>query len=106
MDNDVLRSMFENNPHITSREIAEEFGIHHTTVGEITLNILEESGPELTKNGREHDRQVAKAAKLFVKIDTNLALSPISPSNHQVPLNHHYIVKDNVACEYYNFNAN
>ncbi|GFU76837.1 histone-lysine N-methyltransferase SETMAR [Trichonephila clavipes] len=32
--NDVLRSMLENNPHLTSREIAEEFGIHHTTVGE------------------------------------------------------------------------
>ncbi|GFW15293.1 histone-lysine N-methyltransferase SETMAR [Trichonephila clavipes] len=24
--------MFENNPHVTSQEIAEEFGIHHTTV--------------------------------------------------------------------------
>ncbi|GFV96154.1 histone-lysine N-methyltransferase SETMAR [Trichonephila clavipes] len=32
MDNDVLRSMLENNPHLTSREIAKEFGIHHTTV--------------------------------------------------------------------------
>ncbi|GFX47745.1 histone-lysine N-methyltransferase SETMAR [Trichonephila clavipes] len=32
--NDVLRSMLENNPHVTSREIAEEFGIHHTTVGD------------------------------------------------------------------------
>ncbi|GFX65757.1 histone-lysine N-methyltransferase SETMAR [Trichonephila clavipes] len=30
MDNDVLRSMLGNNPHLTSREIAEEFGIHHT----------------------------------------------------------------------------
>ncbi|GFW34894.1 mariner Mos1 transposase [Trichonephila clavipes] len=26
--------MLENNPHLTSREIAEEFGIHHTTVGD------------------------------------------------------------------------
>ncbi|XP_015911681.1 histone-lysine N-methyltransferase SETMAR-like [Parasteatoda tepidariorum] len=34
IDNDVLRSMLENNPHLTSREIAEEFGIHHTTVGD------------------------------------------------------------------------
>ncbi|GFX06492.1 histone-lysine N-methyltransferase SETMAR [Trichonephila clavipes] len=24
--------MLENNPHLTSQEIAEEFGIHHTTV--------------------------------------------------------------------------
>ncbi|GFV43672.1 histone-lysine N-methyltransferase SETMAR [Trichonephila clavipes] len=31
-DNDVLRSMLENNSHLTSQEIAEEFGIHHTTV--------------------------------------------------------------------------
>ncbi|GFW68847.1 histone-lysine N-methyltransferase SETMAR [Trichonephila clavipes] len=34
IDNDVLRYMLENNPHLTSREIAEEFGIHHTTVGD------------------------------------------------------------------------
>ncbi|GFX89045.1 histone-lysine N-methyltransferase SETMAR [Trichonephila clavipes] len=34
IDNDVLRSMLENNPHLTSREIAEEFGINHTTVGD------------------------------------------------------------------------
>ncbi|GFU77807.1 histone-lysine N-methyltransferase SETMAR [Trichonephila clavipes] len=33
IDNDVLRFMLENNPHLTSQEIAEEFGIHHTTVG-------------------------------------------------------------------------
>ncbi|GFS77834.1 mariner Mos1 transposase [Trichonephila clavipes] len=32
IDIDVLRSMLEYNPHLTSREIAEEFGIHHTTV--------------------------------------------------------------------------
>ncbi|GFU89071.1 histone-lysine N-methyltransferase SETMAR [Trichonephila clavipes] len=25
--------MLENNPHLTSQEISEEFGIHHTTVG-------------------------------------------------------------------------
>ncbi|GFX42713.1 histone-lysine N-methyltransferase SETMAR [Trichonephila clavipes] len=30
----VLQSMLENNPHLTSQEIAEEFGIHHTTVGD------------------------------------------------------------------------
>ncbi|GFY26846.1 histone-lysine N-methyltransferase SETMAR [Trichonephila clavipes] len=34
IDNDVLRSMLENNPHLTSRNIAEEFGIHHTFVGD------------------------------------------------------------------------
>ncbi|GFX17194.1 histone-lysine N-methyltransferase SETMAR [Trichonephila clavipes] len=34
IDNDVFRSMLENNPHLTSQEIAEEFGIHHTTVGD------------------------------------------------------------------------
>ncbi|GFV14357.1 histone-lysine N-methyltransferase SETMAR [Trichonephila clavipes] len=33
IDNDVLRFMLKNNPHCTSQEIAEEFGIHHTTVG-------------------------------------------------------------------------
>ncbi|XP_078051651.1 histone-lysine N-methyltransferase SETMAR, partial [Augochlora pura] len=32
--NDVLQSMLENNPQLTSREIVEEFGIHHTTVGD------------------------------------------------------------------------
>ncbi|GFV87819.1 histone-lysine N-methyltransferase SETMAR [Trichonephila clavipes] len=26
--------MLENNPHLTNQEIAEEFGIHHTTVGD------------------------------------------------------------------------
>ncbi|GFV44936.1 mariner Mos1 transposase [Trichonephila clavipes] len=26
--------MLENNPHLSSQEIAEEFGIHHTTVGD------------------------------------------------------------------------
>ncbi|GFW68365.1 histone-lysine N-methyltransferase SETMAR [Trichonephila clavipes] len=34
IDNVALRSMLENNPHLTSREIAEEFGIHHTAVGD------------------------------------------------------------------------
>ncbi|GFT07793.1 histone-lysine N-methyltransferase SETMAR [Trichonephila clavipes] len=34
IDNDVLRSMLENNSHLTSQEIAEKFGIHHTTVGD------------------------------------------------------------------------
>ncbi|GFX02226.1 histone-lysine N-methyltransferase SETMAR [Trichonephila clavipes] len=33
-NNDVLRSLLENNPHLTCQEIAEEFGIHHTTVGD------------------------------------------------------------------------
>ncbi|GFX46202.1 histone-lysine N-methyltransferase SETMAR [Trichonephila clavipes] len=39
MDNDVLISMLENNPHLTSREIAEEFGIHHTTVGDYIISL-------------------------------------------------------------------
>ncbi|GFS99535.1 histone-lysine N-methyltransferase SETMAR [Trichonephila clavipes] len=34
IDNDVLRFILENNPHLTSQEIAEEFGIHHRTVGD------------------------------------------------------------------------
>ncbi|GFV34005.1 histone-lysine N-methyltransferase SETMAR [Trichonephila clavipes] len=34
IDNDVLQFILENNPHLTSQEIAEEFGIHHTTVGD------------------------------------------------------------------------
>ncbi|GFS80900.1 histone-lysine N-methyltransferase SETMAR [Trichonephila clavipes] len=34
IDNDVLRSMLENKPYLTSQEIAEEFGIHYTTVGD------------------------------------------------------------------------
>ncbi|GFU59239.1 histone-lysine N-methyltransferase SETMAR [Trichonephila clavipes] len=34
MDNDVSRFMLENNPHLTSQEIAEEFDIHHTTAGD------------------------------------------------------------------------
>ncbi|GFX86276.1 histone-lysine N-methyltransferase SETMAR [Trichonephila clavipes] len=34
IDNDVLRFMLENNSHLTSQEIAEDFGIHHTTVGD------------------------------------------------------------------------
>ncbi|GFV88293.1 histone-lysine N-methyltransferase SETMAR [Trichonephila clavipes] len=34
IDNDVLRSMLENNPHLTSQEIAEEFGNPDTTVGD------------------------------------------------------------------------
>ncbi|GFY19462.1 histone-lysine N-methyltransferase SETMAR [Trichonephila clavipes] len=34
IDNDVLRFMLENNPHLTSQEIAEEFGIYHTIVGD------------------------------------------------------------------------
>ncbi|GFV37552.1 histone-lysine N-methyltransferase SETMAR [Trichonephila clavipes] len=34
IDNDVLRFMLENNPHLTSQEIAEEFDIHHTNVGD------------------------------------------------------------------------
>lgn len=32
--NYVLRFMLENDPHLTSREIAEEFGTHHTTIGD------------------------------------------------------------------------
>ncbi|GFT60541.1 histone-lysine N-methyltransferase SETMAR [Trichonephila clavipes] len=34
IDNEVLRSMLENNSYQTSQEIAEEFGIHHTIVGD------------------------------------------------------------------------
>ncbi|GFX00471.1 histone-lysine N-methyltransferase SETMAR [Trichonephila clavipes] len=34
IDNDVLCSILESNPHLTSQEIAEEFVIHHTTVGD------------------------------------------------------------------------
>ncbi|GFU72670.1 histone-lysine N-methyltransferase SETMAR [Trichonephila clavipes] len=34
IDNNVLRSMLENNQHLSSQEIAEDFGIHHTTVGD------------------------------------------------------------------------
>ncbi|GFX83081.1 histone-lysine N-methyltransferase SETMAR [Trichonephila clavipes] len=34
IDNDVLRTMLENNLHLASQEIAEEFSIHHTTVGD------------------------------------------------------------------------
>ncbi|GFW67281.1 histone-lysine N-methyltransferase SETMAR [Trichonephila clavipes] len=33
IDNDVLRFMLENNPHLTRHKIEEEFGIHHATVG-------------------------------------------------------------------------
>ncbi|GFU49760.1 histone-lysine N-methyltransferase SETMAR [Trichonephila clavipes] len=55
MDNDVLRSMLENNPHLTSQEIAEEFGIHHTQLLGITLNLLDRKGPvyyKLLKQGK------------------------------------------------------
>ncbi|GFU67759.1 hypothetical protein TNCV_3134241 [Trichonephila clavipes] len=34
IDNDVLRSILETNPYLTSQEIAEEFDIHHVTVGD------------------------------------------------------------------------
>ncbi|GFU18345.1 histone-lysine N-methyltransferase SETMAR [Trichonephila clavipes] len=34
IDNDVLRSMLENNPYLTSPEISEELDIYHTTVGD------------------------------------------------------------------------
>lgn len=34
IDYDVLRSMLENNPRLTSREFVEEFAIHHTTIGD------------------------------------------------------------------------
>ncbi|GFU92738.1 histone-lysine N-methyltransferase SETMAR [Trichonephila clavipes] len=34
IDNNVLRSMLENNALLTSRKMTEEYGIHHTTVGD------------------------------------------------------------------------
>ncbi|GFS90743.1 histone-lysine N-methyltransferase SETMAR [Trichonephila clavipes] len=56
IDNDVLRSMLENNPHLTSREIAEEFGIHRTAVEDYIKSlgfVLKQSiwvSHELTEN--------------------------------------------------------
>lgn len=50
--------MLENYPHLTSREISEEFGIHHTTVGDHIKSLgfmLKQSvwvPLELTKNNR------------------------------------------------------
>ncbi|GFU82583.1 histone-lysine N-methyltransferase SETMAR [Trichonephila clavipes] len=34
-NNDVLRSLLEKNPHLTSEEISKVFAIHHTTVGDL-----------------------------------------------------------------------
>lgn len=34
VDNDILRSMLESNPHLTTRAIAKQLGIHHSTAEE------------------------------------------------------------------------
>ncbi|GFU82102.1 histone-lysine N-methyltransferase SETMAR [Trichonephila clavipes] len=44
------RSMLENNPHLTRQEIAEEFGIHYTTVGDHIKSLGRPSQHELTEN--------------------------------------------------------
>ncbi|GFV63713.1 histone-lysine N-methyltransferase SETMAR [Trichonephila clavipes] len=64
IDNNVFRFMLENNLHLTSQEIAEEFGIYHTTVGDhikslgkggILTRILREKN--LTANQEHHQQQ-------------------------------------------------
>ncbi|GFU70850.1 histone-lysine N-methyltransferase SETMAR [Trichonephila clavipes] len=55
IDNDVLQFMLENNPHLTSQEIAEEFGIHHTTVGDHIKSLGDKKSQvyyELLKQGK------------------------------------------------------
>ncbi|GFU07453.1 histone-lysine N-methyltransferase SETMAR [Trichonephila clavipes] len=61
IDNDVLRSMLENNPHLTSREIAEEFGIHHTTVGDHIKSL-----GNIISNSSKTKYQSMKNTDLFV----------------------------------------
>ncbi|XP_071044143.1 histone-lysine N-methyltransferase SETMAR-like [Parasteatoda tepidariorum] len=77
IDNDVLRSMLENNPHLTSRENAEEFGIHHTTVGDHIKSLGLATGVEkwiLYEN--------IKIKKYYCKPEPSLATVP-KPSIHQ-----------------------
>ncbi|GFX31384.1 histone-lysine N-methyltransferase SETMAR [Trichonephila clavipes] len=86
IDNDVLLSMLENNPHLTSQEIAEEFGIHHTSVGDHIESlgfVLKRSvwvPHELTeKNLSKHN---IKRKESYCKPGTSSATVP-KPSIHQ-----------------------
>ncbi|GFW16262.1 histone-lysine N-methyltransferase SETMAR [Trichonephila clavipes] len=86
IDDDVLRSMLENNLHLTSQEIAEEFGIHHTTVGDrikFLGFVLKKSvwvPHELTEKNLS-DRNI-KRKKSYCKPGTSSATIP-KPSIHQ-----------------------
>ena len=39
VDNDILQSMLESNPHLMTRAIAKKFGIHHSTAEEHIKNL-------------------------------------------------------------------
>ncbi|GFX45088.1 histone-lysine N-methyltransferase SETMAR [Trichonephila clavipes] len=86
IDRDVLRFMLENNPHLTSQEIAEEFGIHHTTVEDHIKSlgfVLKRSvwvPHELTEKNLS-DRKI-KRKKSYCKPGTSSATVP-KPSFHQ-----------------------
>ncbi|GFV36890.1 mariner Mos1 transposase [Trichonephila clavipes] len=75
--------MLENDPHLTSREIAEEFGIHHITVGDYVKSlgfVLKQSvlAPhELTEKNLSDRRK-----KSYCKPGTTSATVP-KPSIHQ-----------------------
>ncbi|GFU73766.1 histone-lysine N-methyltransferase SETMAR [Trichonephila clavipes] len=87
IDNDVLRSMLENNPHLTSQEIAEEFGIHHTQLLKITLNLVDTMWSRFLDKLITGDEkwilyENIKGKKSYCKPGTSSATAP-KPSIHQ-----------------------
>ncbi|GFY35330.1 histone-lysine N-methyltransferase SETMAR [Trichonephila clavipes] len=88
IDNDVLRSMLENNPHLTSREIAEEFGCWHTTIGDHIKSLGHNVEPFLNKLIITEDEkwilyENIKRKKSYCKPGTLLATVPKPSIHHQ-----------------------
>ncbi|GFY16981.1 histone-lysine N-methyltransferase SETMAR [Trichonephila clavipes] len=86
IDDDVLRSMLENNPHLTSREIAEEFVIYHTTVGDHIKSLGHNVEPFLDKLITGDEKWILyeniKRKKSYCKPGTSSTTVP-KPSIHQ-----------------------
>ncbi|GFX29320.1 uncharacterized protein TNCV_3218541 [Trichonephila clavipes] len=72
IDNVVLRSMLENNPHLTSQGIAEEFGIYHTTVGDHIKSLGDEALFWLNGYVNEQNCRIWSEANPQVYVETPL----------------------------------
>ncbi|GFX26542.1 histone-lysine N-methyltransferase SETMAR [Trichonephila clavipes] len=82
IDNDVLPSMLKNNPHLTSREIAEEFGIHHTTVEDHIKSLGFVLKQNIWVPHELTEKNLSDRKKSYCKPGTSSATVP-KPSIHQ-----------------------
>ncbi|GFU73600.1 hypothetical protein TNCV_3428951 [Trichonephila clavipes] len=72
--------MLENNPHLSSREIAEESGIHHTTVEDHIKSL-----GNISSNSSKTKYPSTKSAALFVVRQESSSVLRVAETgkNHQ-----------------------